>query len=79
LEKIRKCGLIGKDVPLGVGLEVTKAHAIPSYLAHSFYLLIHLSYILYMPQACGSDLSSQLLLSSMLSYCPAPCRDGHKH
>lgn len=55
LERVRKCGFVGTGVPLGVGFEVSKACAKTSV---SVCLSVPISW----PTACGSYISSQLLL-----------------
>lgn len=59
LERIRECGFVRGDVSLGVGFEVSKAHAKVSV---SVCLSVCLSVPISWPTACESDMNSQLLL-----------------
>lgn len=71
IRKIKRCGLAGGILSLGVGFEVSKAHASrPSvYLCLSVYLL---------PPTCGSGCSSQaLLLQHQACLSHAPCHEDY--
>lgn len=63
LRRIRRCHLIGGGVSLGLGFEASKTHD-------------RFNLALFLLCACGSDVSSQLLLQ-YLSGCHSSCHDSH--